>query len=180
VAKLADAQPSEGCDRKVMEVQLLSSAPNRAMNMKLYRLSLLFAVLTLLLSPRARAQFGKAIDPTKKADVGGKSVGFGEAQFQMLSQPTRDLPNSALIKDDLKFQDVDTKGVELNSLQFSSVTTTVIPKANFTAKRIADKVSDSTNQLDHVKKNAPINNRQIRAFTTGGESELKQQLNEPH
>ena len=27
VAKLADAQPSEGCDRKVMEVQLLSSAP---------------------------------------------------------------------------------------------------------------------------------------------------------
>ena len=27
VAKLADAQPSEGCDRKVVEVQLLSSAP---------------------------------------------------------------------------------------------------------------------------------------------------------
>src|ERR1039458_5142502 len=29
VAKLADAQPSEGCDRKVMEVQLLSSAPTQ-------------------------------------------------------------------------------------------------------------------------------------------------------
>ncbi len=27
VAELADAQPSGGCDRKVVEVQLLSSAP---------------------------------------------------------------------------------------------------------------------------------------------------------
>lgn len=148
--------------------------------MKLWNLSLLAAVLAVLLSPRARAQFGKAIDPTKKADVGSKSVEFGETQFKTLSQSTRDLPNSALIKDDLKFQDVDTKGVELNSLQFSSVATPVIPKANFTAKRIAEKVSDSTNQLDHVKKKAPINNRQIRAFAPGGESELKRQLNEPH
>ena len=30
VAELADAQPSGGCDRKVVEVQLLSSAPNIA------------------------------------------------------------------------------------------------------------------------------------------------------
>src|SRR5882672_4517518 len=107
-----------------MEVQLLSSAPNRATNMKLWKLSLLAAVLTALLSPLAHAQLGKPIDPTKKADVGEKSVSFGEARFNTLSQPTRDPSNAALTKGDLKFQDVDTKGVELNSLQFSSVATT--------------------------------------------------------
>jgi hypothetical protein len=148
--------------------------------MKLRNLSLLFAVLTGLLSPPARAQLGKPIDPTRKADVGSKSVEFGETQFKTLPQPTPDLPNSSVIKDNLKFQDVDTKGVELNSLEFSSVATMVIPKANFTAKRIAEKVSDSTNQLDHVKQKAAINNRQIRAFTAAGEGELKRQLNEPH
>jgi hypothetical protein len=149
--------------------------------MKLWNLWLLPAVLAVSLSPLARAQLAKPIDPTKKADVGGKSVNPGEVRFNTLSQPTRDLPNSALTKGDLKFQDVDTKGVELNSLQFSSVATSVIPKANFTAKRIADKTSDeSDKRLDHVKKKAPINERQIRAFTPAGEEELKKQFKELH
>ena len=149
--------------------------------MKLWKLSLLAAVLTALLSPLARAQLGKPIDPTKKADVGEKSVNFGEARFNTLSQPTRDLSNAALTKGNLKFQDVDTKGVELNSLQFSSVATPVLPKANFTAKHIAYKTSDeSDKRLDHVKKKAPINQRQIRAFAPGGEDELKKQFNDPH
>ena len=34
--------------------------------------------------------------------------------------------------------------------------------------------------MDQTKQKAPINNRQIRPFTPGGEEELKKQLKDPH
>jgi hypothetical protein len=64
----------------------------------------------------------------------------------------------------------------------NSVSTTVLPKTNFTAKRAAvDKSNDlAKKQVDQTKRVAPITDRQIRPFTPGGEEELKKQLNEPH
>ena len=149
--------------------------------MKLWHLSFCAAALAGLLCPLTGAQILKPLDPAKMADVSGKSVKPGDAQFKTLSQPMRDLPDSSLSKGDLTFPDIDNKNVKLKSVQFSTVSKPVLPKANFTAKRIADKWSnESGKQLDHARRKAPINERQIRAFATGGEDELKKQFNEPH
>ncbi len=150
--------------------------------MKLLNLSLLAVAIALFPSPRLNAQLLKPIDPNKQADINGKSVSPGEVKFNTLSLPLRDTPNAELSKGNLKLQDADTKNVtDLKSLEFSTVETHVVPKANFTAKRIAAKSSDANNKkLDDAKKKAPITGRQIRPFTPGGEEELKKQLNEPH
>jgi len=143
--------------------------------------SLLAIAVVVLSVPFAGAQLLKPIDQTKRADVNDKSVNPGEVPFNTLSQPTHGLTNSALSTGGLKFQDVDTKSVDLKSVEYSTVSTPVLPQANFTAKRIADKPSDASDkQLDYAKRKAPINDRQIRAFTPAGEEELKKQLNEPH
>ena len=150
--------------------------------MKLFSFSLLTAALVLCSSPGLDAQLLKPIDPNQKADIGDKTVKFGDAQLSTLSQPTANLPNAELLKGDLKLPNADTKNVtDLKSLEFSSVETHVIPQANFTAKRIATKTNEATDKnLNDAKKKAPITNRQIRPFTPGGEQELKKQLNEPH
>lgn len=149
--------------------------------MKLRRLSFLTVAFQILLFSGAGAQIFKPIDPNKKADIGDKSVNFGEAQFKVIPQPTRDQPNSSLSKGNLNLQEFETKQVDLNTLETSTVVKPVLPQANFTAKRIAVKISDAGGKnLDHAKEKAPINKRQIRPFAPGGEEELKKQLNEPH
>jgi hypothetical protein len=72
--------------------------------------------------------------------------------------------------------------VDLKSIEMSTVSEPVLPQVNFSAKRAAvDKVNDQgARQLDQTKQKAPITSREIRAFTPGGEQELKKQLNTIH
>ena len=144
-------------------------------------LTLLAVVLTGLVSPRVDAQFLKPIDPTKQADVNGKSVNYGDVQFDSLPQRTTEMSGAPLSKGDLKFQDLDQKRTTSKTLEMSIVSMPTLSKANFTAKRAAiDTPSDETKkQAEQTKQKAKINERQIRAFTPAGEEELKRQLNEP-
>ncbi|HUI07209.1 MAG TPA: hypothetical protein VL486_09400 [Verrucomicrobiae bacterium] len=150
--------------------------------MKHLNFSLLAVALVLCSSPCVDAQLLRPIDPSKKADVGNKLVKFGDAQLNTVAQPTLDLPNAELSKGNLKLQNTDTKSVaDLESLEFSTVETHVVPQTNFTGKRIATKTNEASGKnLDDRQKRAPITNRLIRAFTPAGEQELKKQLNEPH
>ncbi len=144
---------------------------------------LLVVALVAVLSPRAGAWTDPRIpvDRTKLADVNGKTVSYSNVPFDTISQPTRDVPGSPLTKGVLKFQGVDLNNVDLSTRDMSTVSLPVLPKANFTAKRAtADKQNDQTSkQVDHTTRKAPITDRQIRPFTPAGEEELKKQLNEP-
>jgi hypothetical protein len=146
-----------------------------------FGLTLLAVILAATLSTRARAQIIKPLDRSKQADVNDKTLNFGDAPLGSLSQPMADLPGSPLSKGDLKLQDVDQKKTDFKSLELSTVSTTTLPKGNFTTRRAeADVPSDETKkQSDQTKKDAPINKRQIKPFTPAGEQELKHQLNEP-
>jgi|SRR5580693_516078 hypothetical protein len=146
-----------------------------------FGLTLLAVIFAATLSTRARAQIIKPLDRSKQADVNDKTLNFGDAPLGSLSQPMADLPGSPLSKGDLKLQDVDQKKTDFKSLELSTVSTTTLPKGNFTTRRAeADVPSDETKkQSDQTKKDAPINKRQIKPFTPAGEQELKHQLNEP-
>ena len=88
--------------------------------MKLFNFSLLAVALVLFPSPRLNAQLLKPVDPNQKADIGDKSVKFGDAQLNTIARPTLDLPSAELSKGNLKLQDADTKNVtDLKSLDFS-------------------------------------------------------------
>ena len=179
MAKLADAQPSEGCDRKVMEVQVLSSAPFRQPDMKA---ALLVAILV---AASASAQVLRPIDPNKSADVSGKAVDLPTVNFGNVSQPTRSQPVSPLSNQFregdgiVETKSVETKDVEMSLLSHSTIPATIVPQQNFTAKRapLASNVPPS----ERVKTpNAKINKREIRPFTPAGNDELVKQLREPH
>ena len=121
------------------------------------------------------------IDRTKQADVSDKNVTLGNVSFDTISQPTRAETPSPLTKGDLKLQGVDLSNVDLSTRDMSTVSLPVVPKANFTAKHaVADKPNDQTSkQVDHTARKAPITDRQIRPFTDAGEEEMKKQLNGP-
>ena len=149
--------------------------------MKLRMLLSLTVAIEIVLLSWAGAQILQPIDPKKMADIDTKPVNLGEAQFQTVPQLTRDQPNAPVSKGNVKFQGYDTKQVDFHTLEMSTIEKPVLPQANFTAKRIAVKMSDETNKkLNHAKEKAPINKREIRPFAPGGEEELKKQLNEPH
>jgi hypothetical protein len=144
---------------------------------------LLVVALVAVLSPRAGAWTDPRapIDRTKQADVNGMNVSYSDVPLDTISQPSRDVPGSPLTKGDLKPQSVDLHNVDFSTRDMSTITLPVLPKANFTAKRAtADKQNDQTSkQVDHTTRKAPISDRQIRPFTPGGEEELKKQLNQP-
>ena len=159
------------------------------------RLTLRNVILAVFLSSTAHAQIVKPIDVTKQADVSGKTVSFGNVQFDTLSQPMSDLPGSPPSKGVVKFQDVDQKKTDANpkkmdfkTLDMSAVSEPTVPKANFAAKRAEVDVpsaetkkqaDQAKKQADQARKQAPINDRQIRPFNPAGEEDLKHQLNEP-
>ena len=150
-------------------------------------LTLLAVILAVLLSAPARAQVLKPIDRTKQADVTDKTVNFENMKFDTLSQPMSVFPRAPLPKDNLKFQDVNQKKAEFNTLGMSTISKTTldqptVAQVNFTAKRAAvDVTSDEdrkrADQTD--KKKAQINGRQIKPLNPAGEEELKHQLNQP-
>ena len=145
-------------------------------------LTALAVLLAASLFTLVHAQVLKPLDLTKQADVNNKTVTFGEVQFDSLSQPTSVLPSSSpLSKGKLKFQDVDQKKAEFNTLEMSTISRPTLPKANFTTRRASvDMTSDvGRKQADQTRKQARINERQIHPLTPGGEEELKHQLNEP-
>jgi hypothetical protein len=77
------------------------------------------------------------------------------------------------------FSQVELKNVDLQQLQLSGYRTQFVPMQNSTAKRaaITEKPRDEK-QISRTK--VPIKDREIHAYTPGGEKELKKQLNEPH
>jgi hypothetical protein len=144
-------------------------------------------ILAVLLSTSVYGQIVKPIDPTKQADVGGKTVNFSDLQFDTLSQPANGLAGSSVSKGNIKFQDVDQRKADIhrqkmdfNTVDMSTVSEPTVPRANFTARRAdVDMSSEPRKQVEQTKKKAPINDRQIRPFTPSGEEDLKHQLNEP-
>ena len=175
VAKLADAQPSEGCDRKVMEVQLLRPHQQYCTGTMSFRHALLLTALAALfpaLSPaQILDQIKKPFDLSKQADVNDKTVTFGDLHYGTVSQPTRVISRtSPLTKGDLHQQQMELNQVDLKSVEMSTLPEPVLPQVNYSAKRAAvDKVNDQGNrQLDQTKQKAPINSRQIRTSTPGG------------
>lgn len=124
-------------------------------------------------------QIKKPIDYSKKADVSGKTVTFGDLHYETVSQPTRATSRtSPLTKGDLHLQRLDLHQVDLKSVEMSTVSEPVLPQVNFSAKRAAvDKVNDRADQqLPQTKLKAPITSRQIRPLTPQGEEELRKQL----
>ena len=156
------------------------------MNMK-PGLTLRNSILAVFLSSPVHGQIVKPIDPTKQADVGGKSVSFSDLQFDTLSQPANGLAGSSVSKGSVKFQDIDQKKADIHrqkmdfkALDMSTISEPTMIKANFTAKRAAvDMSSEPGKQAEQTKKKAQISQRQIRPFTPSGEEDLKHQLNEP-
>jgi len=119
----------------------------------------------------------------KQADVNGKTIHFDDLHYGTISPPIRESSTaSPLSKGDLRFQRLELNELKPNSVELSTLSQPVLPKANFTAKRAAaDRTNDqASRQLDLSKRDAPITNRVIRPFTPGGEEELKNQLNKLH
>ena len=173
MAESADAQPSGGCDRKVVEVQLLSSAPRHtATTMKW------FAILILSGTLNASAQVLKPIDPNKQADeINNKTVQAADVNLNTISQPTRSFPTSPLTDKQQKLKDVNTKTVDLNTLQRPTIPQDTLPQKNFTAKRATESNKTSPDTQKTVKQPvAPIPDRQLHPFAPGGEDELKKQF----
>jgi hypothetical protein len=149
-------------------------------------LTLLALILAALLSTPTRAQVLQPIDRTKKADVSDKTVNFNNVQFDTISQPMSVLPRAPLSKGNLKFQDVDQKKSEFNTLDMSTISKTTLDKptvaqVNFTTRRAEVDVPNDEirKQADQTKKKAQINGRQIKPFNPPGEEDLKHQLNQP-
>jgi hypothetical protein len=147
---------------------------------------LLAVILAALLSTLARAQVLQPIDRTKKADVNDKTINFSDVQFDTISQPMSVLPGAPLPKGNLKFQDIDQKKAEFNTLGMSTISKATLDEptvvqANFKAKRAVVDVPNDDNgkQADQTRKKAPINGRQIKPFNPSGEEDLKHQLNQP-
>jgi hypothetical protein len=176
VAELADAQPSGGCDRKVEEVQLLSSAPLSNQ----MRSSSLLAFVAVCIAFSAHGQLVQPAAPHKSADdVNNKTVSFPGASFDSLPQLTHATAESPLNRKHVRLKDVSSNQLEWRSLSLGAVKTKNLPQSNFVAKRAA--ISTQRREFHVIKtSNAPITNRQIRAFTPGGEDELRRQLNTPH
>lgn len=168
VAKLADAQPSEGCARKGMEVQLLSSAP-------IYMKPLL---ILLLLSATAHAQVVRRSVPTRAADVNDKSVETTTLQFGTIPQTTRTgtvVPLSGQRREAGKI--VTTKTVETPAtLRRATVPGHVVPQANFTAKNATVAGVLPPSEIITPSR-ADIEKRVIYVNTPEGVEELKRQFN---
>jgi len=148
------------------------------------RRAILAVVFAGIVSPVINAQIFKPIDIHKQADVGGKNVNFSDLHFDSVSEPTSDLSGKPpFSKGDLNLQDFDGKNrsVDLKMLVMPTVSTPELTKVNFTAKRAAvDKQNDLVEkQVPETTQKAAITNREIRAFTPGGEQELKKQLRDP-
>ena len=147
-------------------------------------LSITLAALLPVLSPaQVLDQVKKPLDYSKQADVNGKTVTFGDLNYGTVSQSTRaGSTTSPLSKGDLQLHRMELNEVNLKSVDMSTVSEPVLPQVNFSPKRAAaDKVNDQgARQSDQSKLKAPITDRQIRPFTTGGEEELKKQLNGVH
>jgi hypothetical protein len=179
VAELADAQPSGGCDRKVVEVQLLSSAPTALNFMKRRYLLGLCSVLVIVAASRAVAQGFKPIDRTKQADVNGKIISPDNLNLKNVAQPTRSFWQSPRSDERQSLPQVDLKNVDLQQLRLAGYSTEILPQQNFTAKRAAITEKPRVEKdVQHTK--APIKDRQLHPFAPGGEEELEKQLNKPH
>jgi hypothetical protein len=173
VAKLADAQPSEGCDRKVMEVQFLSSAPIDGCDMM--KRVILFGLIGVALAASARAQLIKPIDYRKEADIDTKSANLPALNLHTQTEPSRTLSVLPFSNKQPELKQLQQNQLDLNGVDFSFINACVLPQQNFTAKRavISDQLLD---QPFITIPRAPITSRQIKAYTPQGTEELKKQL----
>ena len=176
VAKLADAQPSEGCARKGMEVQLLSSAPTIIMR---------FLILSLVLAGlagRALAGGFERIDPNKRADVTGQTVDFPTLKFETLTAPVCAQPVAPVGNQTVdRNVAVSTKYVATKTVNFTTREFAVVPFKNAPQKGFDTKPAEfDQSTVDHSNveaKSAKIKPRVIRATTPAGDKELQDQIN---
>jgi hypothetical protein len=137
------------------------------------------AALAFVAALTANAQILKPVDPTKQADVNGKFVNPANLNLKEVEQPTRSFPRSPRSDERQMLPQVELKTIDPQQIQLSGYATRTVPLQNFTAKRAA--ISEKPrNEKDVKRTKAPIKDREIHAYTPGGEEELKKQLNEPH
>ena len=129
--------------------------------------------------PMVRAQVFKPIDFNKRAsDIENKTVHFGDVNLGTLSPGTHGTADLPLSGKKANLKDVNLSEVDLKMLNnFSELRMKTLPQQNFTAKRAAlpnNVPPQAPLSLSHSR--APINRREIRAFTPAGEQELRKQL----
>ncbi len=136
-------------------------------------------VLILSGALNATAQVLKPIDPTKQADeINNKTFHTSDVDLKTISQPTRDLSRSPLTNKQQKFNEINSKTVNLQSLEHPTIPMNTLPQKNFTAKRAAESDKTRAESKNILKQPAaPITDRQLHPFAPGGEEELKKQLN---
>lgn len=194
VAELADAQPSGGCDRKVVEVRILSSAPNVKMQtqQKFLVTGLLGAFLFVV-----HADAGSVNDVTRWTgqDRYMKALSDPTSPASRVDLPMVDMKKAAPVKgfsvtpqeinmrptpSTREVNTVETRNVELKQRNFSSrdINTRGMPVTNFTAKRASanDRLPAET-KLRPIAERAPVSERVINTGTPEGREELKDQLN---
>ena len=193
VAELADAQPSGGCDRKVVEVQLLSSAPNYTMTMKLTHWTICSLIIVAAASfanagtvndnsrwtglDKFRESIAHPLSPGSTVDM--PTVDVHGAEIKSHSVPMRDLSTSPTPAQ-RELKTVGSKNVDVNRRELSTRDTEVrdMPQTNFTAKRssLFDQVRSESYNRSPVNP-APVTKRRIVVSSPEGLEELKNQLN---
>ena len=139
---------------------------------------LILGLITASVTLSTVAQVFRPVDPSKQAEVNGKTVTLPSVNFQTLPQGSRSfsilsLPGNQPAQAD----DVQNKSVDLNVVSLPTITAPTLSKTNIVFSDVAGKKLDTKDLSTAI---APITNRQIRAFAPGGEEELKKQLNTPH
>jgi hypothetical protein len=139
-------------------------------------MALLAGTLLLGLTPLMAADFLKAVDPSRMADINSKDADLNEVDLQTVSKPTRSTPISPISGKAYDARDVTLNENALKTVRFNTVPVTDVPNQNFSAKR-AQADTNIRREKEVKKEAAAIKDRQIRAFTPKGEQELKDQLN---
>jgi uncharacterized lipoprotein YbaY len=133
------------------------------------------AMLAGVIQTRA-ADFLRPVDPSRQADINGKNASLGDLNLDSVSQPTRSTPMSPISGKAYNVKDVTLTERSLKTVRFNTVPLADAPSRNFAAKR-AQADTNVRREREVTKSEAKVRDRQIRAFTPGGEQELKEQLN---
>jgi hypothetical protein len=123
----------------------------------------------------SHAQLLAPIDFSKQADIGNQSAVLPTLDLNTRVEPFRGLSLSPLSGKEPNLKWFQTHQVDLNTTELSIINLRTMPQQNFTAQRSA--VSDQMLVQPFVSTDqAPITDRQIKAYTPTGTEELKKQL----
>ncbi len=143
--------------------------------MSMKRVIVVGGLIVAALAGKTHAQLLQPIDLTKQADVDNQSAVLPTLGFGTRVEPTRGLTLSPLSGKEPKLKAYETRQLDLNTTELSFISTRTMPQQNFTAQRSA--VTDQMLVQPFVSTSqAPITDRQIKAYTPTGTEELKKQL----